>query len=350
MCTLNTAMPLSRTLLVLWLTLLAGCSVWPTTRPTPTYPGGGTSGNSGGPGEGPAGGGGQSGGGSGGGNGSPAPQPGTGLPPVTSASLTFTPTILRGQVDRPLARSADAMSIGFVFEGRIDAPPGVQPYAVDPDLKITEARDDAGVNLAVGRSIGTFAVATDPAIIETWPRWVAASAPTAPSASAQASWKCMGLDRLPQRIARLRGFAVAYVPSETAERDIGISSARAPVELLPGLRLGVRNITSANQSTAIEMTLERTGQIPEFTGLSTDVPRILAATVLDQRGGVITTIPVATLPLRRPEAGTRTWNFTLSFFQDSPSQRATTLRLLLASRLERVQIPFDYQNLPLASP
>jgi hypothetical protein len=319
--------------------------MWPNSRPNPTYPP-----NAGGGG----GGGGSSGGGSGSGNtgggSNPNPLPGDQAPPATNSSLTFTPTILRGQVDRPFTQTADATSIGFVFEGRIDSPAGTQPYAIDPDLKITEARDDAGNNLATGRSVGTFAVATSPHIVESWPRWVYASSPSTPSASAVAIWRCHGLDRLPQRLARLRGFAIAYIPAEAVERDVGISSARSAVEVLPGLRLTVRNVVSANDSTAIEATLERTNQIPEFTGLATDVPRILTATVLDQRGTVITTIPVATLPLRRPEPGARTWDFTLSFFNTSAGQRATTLRLLITPRLERVQIPFDYQNLPLASP
>jgi hypothetical protein len=318
--------------------------MWPNTRPNPSYPP-----NSGGGGSGGGGSGGPGSGNTGGGS-NPSPLPGDQAPPATTSSLTFTPTILRGQVDRPFTQTADATSIGFVFEGRIDARAGTQPYAIDPDLKITEARDDAGNNLATGRSAGPFAAATSPHIVESWPRWVYASSPTTPSASAVAIWRCHGLDCLPQRLERLRGFAIAYIPAETVERDVGISSARSAVEVLPGLRLTIRNVASGNDSTAIEATLERTNQIPEFTGLTTDVPRILAATVLDQRGTVITTIPVATLPLRRPEAGTRKWDFTLSFFNTSTGQRPTTLRLLLTPRLERVQIPFDYQNLPLGSP
>ena len=64
--------------------------------------------------------------------------------------------------------------------------------------------------------------------------------------------------------------------------------------------------------------------------------------------GRIGEVPLHSSSFIPPKAGAWTWQVSLPFFVDDPAARPTTLRLLVATRLERVMIPFDLKNVPVA--
>ncbi len=337
-------------LLVLALAVGAGCSYVP-----PRAPGYPPSNGGGGPGSGSGGGstGGGAGNGNAGGNPHPTPAPPSATTP-SAAGLTLTPLAIHCQASRPLAPLVDAAPTGFTFEARIESSASTPsaaalPFAVDPILRISEARDDRGRDLA---PFGPSAQITSPPSavtgMESGPRWITAPPPQSRSTAANISWRCYGMDSLPRSLARLRGTATAYVVGESQQRDVGVAAgatARGPSQLLPGLTLTVKTSQRTEASTTIETSLERTAP---YSGDSTDVPRIIKATLLDQRGAEIAQAPVLGASMLPPRAGQRAYPLTLTFFTGSASQKPTTLRLLIATRLDRVEIPFSYDNLPVA--
>lgn len=325
------SLAISALLLCALLSLPACSSFWPSPRPPsyPPAPGGPGSGSPQNP------------------NPSPNPTPSPTLPPSASSSIIFTPIALHAQVSRALDPvSADALSAGFTFEARVDAPPNSLPFAVDPDLQVTEARDDRGRDLA-GPSSEPARFPSSITSLPAGPRW---AIPASRSASTLITWKRYGLDTLPRTLSRLRGYAVCYTIAESIQRDVGITSSRPPVELLPGFRITIRSVQRVESTMSIQATLERAAPLTPFAGLSIEVPRIIRAIVLDQRGTEITQIPILSASLIPPKPGDRAWPISLAFFVPTPAQRPTTLRLHLATRLDRLQIPFDYQNLPVADP
>lgn len=322
-----------------------GCSTitW-RPRPAPTYPGTGTN-----PGQNPGPNPGQ--------NPSPtpnpSPDPGPTTPPPqapTSSGLVVRPVAIHGQVSRVIDSTlADALPSGFTFEARIEWPPSNLPIAIEPGLVVTEARDERGKDYA-GASSEPAAVGSSsiPSAASPGARWYSAvPAGFQSKGSAPASWKRYGLDSLPRTLTRLRGYAVCYTVAESLQRDVGISSARPAAELMQGLRISVRSVQRAGDAVTVETTLERSAPLSAFSGSNTEVPRIIGATVLDQRGAPVATAPILSGSFILPSPGQRSWPLTLSFTCPA-STRPTTLRLVLATRLEKVQAPFDLSNVPVS--
>lgn len=316
----------ARAVAVLVAAMLPGCSLIPSTKPN-RYPSPGP-----GPSPGPP--------------PSPSPTPG---PAWSQGSLRFVPVAIRAQAQRPLALEADAAPTGFTFEGRVESTDPRMPFAVDPDLRVTEARDDRGRDLAVGRSIGEFSAATTPGVAP-WPRWIPAEGerPAGARPVAGVEWECFGLSSLPGSLDRMRGFAVAWVIAESVTRDAGITGSRGAVELVPDLRMTVGQLRRSGDAAVVDIVLERGTGIAPYSGMHTDVPRIVSVTVLDQRGERIADVPVQSAAYVAPEAGERSWPVSLSFFVNEPQRRPTTLRMVVATRLERVQIPFELRDVPVA--
>lgn len=308
------------------------CSTWPSSRPSPAYPPD-TQNRP----EDPA-----------GRRHDPAPLP---PPSASTSALTFTPRAILAQAGRAIDPLADALPTGLTFEGVVRSSSG-WPFAVEPELDITEARDELGRSLATLRpgrprqaaGIGDGRVLSyvDPTA---GPRWII---PTdARSSHAVVTARILDLDALPRKLSILRGSAIGYVVSSAQSREVGITQTGRRSELLPGLHVTIRSIQTFNDTIAVESLIETSAAA---TGRSTDAPRIVRASLLDQAGALIGQAPVLG-PTQQPvRAGDRSYTLTFSVFKGTASPRPTTLRLDIATRIDRVLIPFEFRDLPVGDP
>ncbi|MBL8962429.1 MAG: hypothetical protein KF787_12525 [Phycisphaeraceae bacterium] len=309
------------------------CSTWPSSRPAPAYPPDTRNRP-----EDPA-----------GRRRDPPPPP----PPSASSSstLTFTPRAILAQAGRAIDPLADALPTGLTFEGVVRSSSG-WPFAVEPELDITEARDELGRSLATlrhglprpdtrigGGRAGSY---VDPTA---GPRWVVPA--DARSSHAVVTARILDLDALPRKLSILRGSAIGYVVTGAQSRDVGITQTGRRSELLPGLHVTIRSIQTFNDTIAVESLIETAAAA---TGRSTDTPRIIRAALLDQAGALIGEAPVLG-PTQQPvRAGDRSYTLTFSVFKGIAPPRPTTLRLDIATRIDRVLIPFECRDLPVGDP
>ncbi|MCC6426451.1 MAG: hypothetical protein IT435_06490 [Phycisphaerales bacterium] len=278
------------------------------------------------------------------------PPPNPGNPPGQSqpaspGQLTFQPSSIGAQVYRSLDPDGrvDVRPVGMTLEGRIESRGSDLPLAVEPDLEIIEARDENGRDLLVGStsSPGFFtAISLDPG----GPRWFL---PDRNGTNAVAQWQRYGLAAIPRRLSRLRGTAIAYIITETQQRDVGIVAGRGRIELLPNVHLNLQGIRRDGQAVTVQATFDRDPPMGDPAAIAIHVPRIVRASFLDQKGEMLSIAPVLGSNLIPPKARERVYPLTMSIFMPDANQRPTTLRFLIATRIERIVIPFDYRDLPV---
>ncbi len=254
------------------------------------------------------------------------------------------PTAIRAQVQRALNDSAgtSVLPAGFTLEGRVQSTATNRPFAVDDDLQVISATDENGRDLPVTPRSSLSTARPIGASLDNGPRWVL---PGSRTPAGQAAWTCYGLDRLPRRLSRVSGVAVGYIVSASEQRDLGLSQDRGAAQLIPGLAITIRSVRRDGDAITIQTLLEKTGT---FSGSPIEAPRIVGAKVLDQRGAPMGEVSLLAASLIPPTPGSRAYPMTLSMFLSGSTQRPTTLRLQIATRIERVEVPFEFRDLPVA--